>query len=435
MADYYDILTGMLDSSGWNDSDRRPKNWREAILWLEPNGGNSPLTALMSLTKGEPTNDPQFHWWEEQMDAQRVTVTNVQTSAGSTDYDPGSAAGIASAGDTLYFYMSADDIKKIRVGHVLAFRDASAITATAFSVTGLVTAKDTSSNYLTVTLLQDDVWVTDHGFIDHDHCDVAIVSGSAHEEGDEIPAAIAYEPQKFYNYTQIFRTSLKMTRTAMKTRLRTGDHVKQAKAEARRRHSVEMERAFFFGHRYETTGSGGYPLRTTAGIFNWPTASASSGGITKKVFSGTWMGTTTDNGYYWLFTQLEELFRYGSPDRIAFCGSEALLALNRAAQNNGDLQIKPESTKFGMQFNTIMTPFGTIRLKGHPLFNIEATLRDTMVVLDPKNLKYRYLTDSDTDYLPDRQSNSLDGEHSEFLTEAGLELHHAPTHMIIAGLG
>ena len=432
---YYDILTGMLDSDGWNDSNRRPKNWREYILYLEPNGGSSPLTALLSLTKGEATDDPEFYWWEQRLDNQAVTITNVQTAAGVTDYNPGSAAAIASAGDTLYFYMSAGDLKKIRTGHILAFRDASAITATAFSVTGLVTAKNTSTNYVTVTLLQDDVWVTDHGFIDHDHCDVAIVSGSAHEEGDTLPDPVVYEPVKLYNMTQIFRTPLKMTRTAMNTRLRTGDHVKQAKEEALRMHNIAIERAFFFGHRYETTGTSGYPLRTTAGIFNWPTNSAATGGITKKVFSGTWMGTTTDNGYYWLFTQLEELFRYGSPDRIAFCGSEALLALNRAAQENGDLQIKPESTKFGMQFNTIMTPFGTIRLKGHPLFNIESTLRDTMVILDPKNLKYRYLKNGDTTYKPDLEYDGMDGKASEYITECGLEVHHGATHMIIAGLG
>jgi len=83
-------------------------------------------------------------------------------------------------------------------------------------------------------------------------------------------------------------------------------------------------------------------------------------------------------------------------------------------------------------------------LKTHPLFNYSTGgtnnsgdyygFNSSMYVLDMDNLRYRYLSDSDTQYKADRQSNDLDGMKSEYLTEAGIELHHPETFFIINGL-
>ena len=56
-----------------------------------------------------------------------------------------------------------------------------------------------------------------------------------------------------------------------------------------------------------------------------------------------------------------------------------------------------------------------------------------LVILDTNYLYYRYV--DDTKYLPNRQSNDLDGEKSEYLTECGLEVHFEKSHAIIQGLG
>ena len=61
------------------------------------------------------------------------------------------------------------------------------------------------------------------------------------------PTGVNYDPTKKYNYTQIFRNTLEMTRTASKTRLRTGDQVKEAKRECLELHSIEMEKGFIWG--------------------------------------------------------------------------------------------------------------------------------------------------------------------------------------------
>ena len=54
-------MSGFLGMRGTGDwaTDQRPKNWRETILFLYPNG-KMPLTAIMSKMKSEKTDDPQY---------------------------------------------------------------------------------------------------------------------------------------------------------------------------------------------------------------------------------------------------------------------------------------------------------------------------------------------------------------------------------------
>ena len=56
-------FAGLRGTGSWG-TDERPTNFRETILWRRPNG-NAPLTALLSKTKSEKVDDPQFSWWEE----------------------------------------------------------------------------------------------------------------------------------------------------------------------------------------------------------------------------------------------------------------------------------------------------------------------------------------------------------------------------------
>lgn len=49
---------GMRGTGSWA-TDQRPKNYRETILFLYPNG-TAPLTAIMSKLKSERVDDPEF---------------------------------------------------------------------------------------------------------------------------------------------------------------------------------------------------------------------------------------------------------------------------------------------------------------------------------------------------------------------------------------
>ena len=81
-----------------------------------------------------------------------------------------------------------------------------------------------------------------------------------------MPQAVSYNPTKYYNKTQIFRTPLSIDRTTRQTRSRTGDKYKELKREALELHSIEMEKAFIWGIMTENTGDNGKPETTTAGL-------------------------------------------------------------------------------------------------------------------------------------------------------------------------
>lgn len=51
-------VLGMRGTGNWV-TDQRPKNYRELVLMLYPNG-QAPLTAIMSKMKSQPVDDPEF---------------------------------------------------------------------------------------------------------------------------------------------------------------------------------------------------------------------------------------------------------------------------------------------------------------------------------------------------------------------------------------
>jgi len=445
---------GMRGTGDWA-TDQRPKSWREAILYLYPNGG-APLTAILSKMPEEKVTDPEFNWWTKKLPDQAGAVTGVYTDSGlssaySTTYPSGGAG--ASSGATVYVKMAEATAKEFRVGHQVLLRDAS---DPYVDVNAVVTARtlNGASSYLTCTLLEDDdnsydVFSTSgHNLSD---CDRIIIIGNVNEEGAAMPNAISYDPVKYTNYTQIFRTPLSITRTAMETRLRTGDAYKEMKREALEIHSIEMEKAFLFGIPTENTGSGGKPVRTTGGIIYFVRANVPANFNDFRLnssYSGkAW--TDAGGGEDWLDNYLEQVFRYGSGEKLGLCGSGALLGLQKLAKSGAHVNIQPTTAAYGIKVVEWLTPFGTLYLKTHPLLSQESSTRNSIVILEPRNLRYRYVTDT-TFFGMDKTGQQgpgavstpgstygarVDAVSEEFLTESGLELWHPDTFMVLNGIG
>ena len=55
---------GMRGSGDFTVEGQRPKNWREMILYLYPNG-SAPLTAILSKMGSEKVDDPVFTGLDE----------------------------------------------------------------------------------------------------------------------------------------------------------------------------------------------------------------------------------------------------------------------------------------------------------------------------------------------------------------------------------
>ena len=418
---YGNAFLGMRGTGDWA-TDERPKNWRESILFLYPNG-MAPLTAIMSKMASEKVDDPQYHWWTKMLQHQGGDV------AGNYD-DFGLSSEIGSntrnKGAVVYSKVKEDVAMHFREGHQVMLREEGDHSSdTVGKVIDVM--KNGDNSYVAIKLLQDSQ--TDCGDLDK-----ILIIGTMNPEGAPMPKAIAYNPVKWYNYTQIFRTPLSITRTARNTRLRTADAYKEAKRECLEYHSIEMEKAFLFGYPSEETGDNGKPERSTCGLINairgtniTGHAGTGHGGKMADFATAHSSSAWVDAGEEWLDSTLEEIFRYGSQEKLCFAGSGALLGINKLVKNKGNFEFKHDTKAYGIKVTEWHTAFGMINIMTHPLFSFDPVNRHSMVIFEPKDIKFRYITD--TTFYPDQDKqntgrNRVDGTDEEYLTEAGLEYHH-----------
>jgi hypothetical protein len=259
----------------------------------------------------------------------------------------------------------------------------------------------------------------------------AFIMGSSYEEGSDAPTGINFDPVKRTNFTQIFRNTLEITRTAAHTRLRTGDAVKEAKREALELHSLDIEKAFWFGDALETT-VGGRPLRLTDGIENYIPAA--------NIIDQAGVALDMETLEQWM----SDFFLFGSSEKMAFMGNTSVLTIQQVIRKNSAYQIRTGEREFGMNVSRLISPFGELVMKTHPLFN-QLTggtttavdffgVNSWMFVMDMAELSFVHLDGGDTQFQSKLQSNGLDSVKSGYLTEGALELHHPTAHHIRKGL-
>lgn len=404
-------IQGLRDTSNFV-TNQRPQNWREGILLLYPNSAGiakAPLTALTAVMKSESTDDIQYNWWEKLKDDRRFALH--------------ATAGDLTTSNTTLTLASGENAKSLKEGDILLVEQTLELM--------LVTSDPTSDESIPV---QRGFAGSTAATLDANGAGInpnLKLVGSAYEQGSLSPTGIAYDPTQRYNYTQIFRDTLEATRTALKTRLRTGEAIKEAKRECLEMHATAIEMAFWFGKRTSTTRNG-KPLTTMDGVINF-------------IDSANVKTVTTDYAGGLTMTGLEEymynIFKYGSSEKVAFGGNRALLTIQQVLRKNTTWQIESGVKEFGMRVSRIISPFGELVFKSHPLFNEMAGgttggsafygVESWMFVLDMTNFKYRYLKDSDTKYEPDLQTNGMDGQKAGYITECGIEVHHPKSHYLL----
>lgn len=385
-------VAGLRGTGDWA-TDERPKNFRETILFRQPNG-MAPLTALLSKMGDESVDDPEFNWWEEQQTAIRVTeTTGLAASAASTALTCSGGGVLALVPGDMLLVEKADqatyDNEIVKVVSVL--NDNSAQLQRGFA--GTTVAAIAASTALTRI-------------------------GNAYAEGSGPPNASTRNPTKLTNYCQIFKTSYELTKTAEATRTRTGDPVANDKKRKIFDHSVAMEFAFMFGVKNEGTGSNGKPERTTGGVRQFITTN-------RTVFSTTPTVTTFLSAVYPVFD-----YSSGAGDeRIVLCGNGFLNALNLMVANSTNARINfGETIKvYGMNLQKYVLPQGVLYFKTHPLLNTHARYNYSAFVLDPSAMRYRYLKGRDTRFEDNIQNNGEDMRKGQWITEAGLEFRHERT--------
>jgi hypothetical protein len=68
-----------MRGTGEFSSDFRPKNYRELFTLLEPNG-NAPLNAMLAMGSSEPTDDPEYKNFRDELPDRTMTVNGAVAS-------------------------------------------------------------------------------------------------------------------------------------------------------------------------------------------------------------------------------------------------------------------------------------------------------------------------------------------------------------------
>lgn len=250
-------------------TNERPQNWREGILRIYPTSAKAaeaPLTALTAVMKTRKIDDPVFHWWEKTLNNRRFLVT---VALGVT------AAGVAGTLTVDATYNAATGIKKNDLLMVEATGEIMRASADASATTTVPILRGVSTGGS--GLAMDPAVAGTNPYV--------LVIGSAFEEGSDAPTGVNFDPQERFNQTQIFRSTLEMTRTASQTNLRTVEQVAEAKRECLEYFSVDMERGFWFGKKGTGTVNG-KPHRMMSGVIEQLQTAAGANVITADAAAG-----------------------------------------------------------------------------------------------------------------------------------------------------
>ena len=254
-------VAGLRGTGDWGP-DERPTDFRESILFYNPNG-TAPIFALTGKAGKKTVNDPQFQWWAEPNTLWRSTLNlsggNLQptdttftlTSADPTSTTPGvvwSSALHLKPGDVLLVEPASDAVnlttqERIQVQNVLSDTQFVAIR-------GVAGTTPTSPNIPDLTNLTK--------------------IGSSFAEGTGAPTAVSRNPIEYRNYTQIFKDTYELTGTTNETFARTGNAWSNDKKRKMFDHARDIEMAFLFnGAPFQTVGDNGKPLRYMGGLRNF----------------------------------------------------------------------------------------------------------------------------------------------------------------------
>ncbi|ATB52648.1 putative major capsid protein [Vibrio phage vB_VspS_VS-ABTNL-3] len=394
-------IAGLRGTGDWG-ADERPKNFRETILFLEPNG-MSPLQALLSKMGSESTDDPEFNWWEEKLTHIRLQV-GTEAAAGVTTLviKAGTTALDAVAGDLLMV----ESAGGMWANEIVMVTDNPTV-ATALKVTrgaaGTTAATITADSYITKI-------------------------GNAFAEGTLSPKATTRNPTKLKNYCQIFKTTYEITETAKVTKSRTGPVMEKDKKRKLFDIMRDMEMASIYGGASETVGANGKPLRTTGGLLSHIT--------THRTQFGSGGTTLSEDNLIDFFSQVFNFDGQGAGnERLAFVGNTALTAINKLARDSSSTRInfdKEMTMVYGMNFTKWTLPQGTIYFKTHPLFNIHPELSKAMMVINPKGIKERPLRK--LKFKDNVQAPDADYQKGQWIAETGFEFNHEETMAFAGGI-
>jgi len=188
--------------------------------------------------------------------------------------------------------------------------------------------------------------------------------GNAYEEASLRPPSLLIIPQRFINFTQIFRNTWAVSDTTRATQQIAGDtFVAESRADCSMFHAADIEKALFFGQKF-WGNLNNQPFHTMDGLLN-TIALQAPGNITTAGATTTW--TQLQAALDPAFNQVTD--PKNLPERILFVGGAARNVLHNIFRLNSTYFIEGDQTEWGLQFDTFKIPRGTFHIVEHQLFN------------------------------------------------------------------
>lgn len=266
--------------------------------------------------------------------------------------------------------------------------------------------------------------------------------GSAFEESSLRPNALAINPVRVTNLTQIFRNTWAISDSVRATRMIAGDtNVAENRQDCAAFHAKDIETALFFGQKFSGTRNG-QPFRTMDGIISiisnlaYYPASYSATNVT--VAGATTNYTQFEAAFDPLFNQTTD--PKIANERIMFVGGTAKRVINNIGRLNGTYYMVDGQTSWGLQFSTIKIARGTFRLIEHPLFNSNPSWSKMAIAIDLSTFNLAYLGDRKTqnkDFNMDgseANDNGIDAVGGTLTTELTTMIRNPPANGLMTNL-
>lgn len=208
--------------------------------------------------------------------------------------------------------------------------------------------------------------------------------GITSKEGGGSPVAASTVATQPYGYTQINKRAVHMSGTQMASVNygMSSDWLHQ-REKATEEFKLDIERGSVFGIRGILTTSGAHE-RFASGLLDM----ATTDGMGIQDYS-QYVGDDFADEDFFFKTYCKNMFAKGSNEKVLYCGADALIGINDFSKVKQ--QTKVAEKEYGVDVQTILTPFGRAKLVWHPL--LEGEYANWVIGVDRDDyLKYAYLS-------------------------------------------
>ena len=349
---------------GAGNADRFVKETADTILMYGPDA--NPVTVISRQANKESVGNQEYTIMN---DKHLPRLTRVNNSGG---YNTTDTSIIVDNGNFAAAQMIAE---------ITRTREPILVTAVSSNTWTVERGYDTISNGTGVAILDND--------------EIRIL-GFAGAERSGMPTSIQTTPGSVLNYAQLQLRDVNVSTIRQNTKeYGPKEHARQTK-NTMYEFKADIESSFLFGKPLKDV-EGSSPLDgsvadtryKTGGIFYWIDNYASQNILDAN-------GIITQSA---LWDFLAPLFKYRPEDTtgqgkelVALCGQKSFHAFHSWAVAR--IETTPDTKKYGLQLQTYQAPVGKISLVQHYMLDGDE-FSDYMVVIDPKDLSYKYLQGMD----------------------------------------